>query len=403
MIATGFGNMTARQDQQKLMAEFEEFKERLRRSREVNQEESGEFSKAARAFADRFDAPSIDQRGEAAHSPQPHVDAADWIKLANTDPSDRSMIHDFNLIDVDVRRSYHDATETAEAGRPNLIVDADLTAMRLSHEEESTPLSNKSVKSRRWPLVSAAAVIGLVGLALAIGYWEDPAALTDQESSQSEATVTDKDAITESVAKTELGDPSQLDASAKSQPATPNSEPSSDPPHAAEKLPPSDALSAPSSEALKAPDTQKEATPLGAIEPKAASFETNAAPPSADAPSKAAPPPASVRPAPPRSATQTAPSEPKAKTKVSSPPGERTPQAPVARPAKLSPVEPEAKAKPQRLIARPPDAPAPPPPPAPAPSPSATGDPIGFMKNTVTSVTGAVSGWGQNVIGSRPW
>ena len=163
MIVTGFGNMTARQDQQKLMAEFEEFKERLRHSREVNQEESGGFSKAACAFVDGFDAPSIDQRGEAAHSPQPHVDAADRIELANTNPSDRSMIHNFNLIDVDVRRSYPDATGTGEANHPNVIVDADLTAIRLSHEEEPTPPSDKKVKSRRWPLVSAAAVVGLVG------------------------------------------------------------------------------------------------------------------------------------------------------------------------------------------------------------------------------------------------
>ena len=136
MIVTGFGNMTARQDQQKLMAEFEEFKERLRRSREVNQEESGGFSKAARAFADRFDAPSIDQREEAAHSPQPRVDVLDSIELTNTNPSDRSMIYNFNLIDVDVRRSYHDAIETGEANHPDVIVDADLTAIRLSHEEE---------------------------------------------------------------------------------------------------------------------------------------------------------------------------------------------------------------------------------------------------------------------------
>ena len=397
MIVTGFGNMTARQDQQKLMAEFEEFKERLRRSREINQEESGGFSKAARAFADRFDAPSIDQRGEAARSLQPHVDAADRIELANTNLSDRSMIYNFNLIDVDVRRSYHDTIETREANHPNVIVDADLTAIRLSREEESTPPSDKKVKSRRWPLVSAAAVLGLVGLALAIGYWEDPTALTDQESTQSDATLSDKDANTESAAKTEPGDPSQLDASAKSQPATPNSELSSEPPRAAEKSPVNDALSTPSSEAFKAPEIQKDATPLGAIEPKAASFETKAAPPAVDAP-----PPAAARP--PRSATQTAPSEPKAKTKVSSPKaGERAPQAPIARPAKLSPIEPEAKPKPQQIIARPSDAPAPSPPPAPAPSPSATGDPIGFMKNTVTSVTGAVSSWGQNVIGSRPW
>ncbi len=395
MIVTGFGNMTARQDQQKLMAEFEEFKERLRRSREVNQEESGGFSKAARAFADRFDAPSIDQREEAAHSPQPRVDVLDSIELTNTNPSDRSMIHNFNLIDVDVRRSYHDAIETGEANHPDVIVDADLTAIRLSHEEELTPPSDKKVKSRRWPLVSAAAILGLVGLALAIGYWENPTALTDQESSQSEATVTDKDALTESAAKTELEDPSQLDASAKSQPATPNSEPSSEPPRAAEKSPVNDALSTPS-EAFKAPEIQKDATPLGAIEPKAASFETKAAPLAGDAP-----PPAAARPAPPRSATQTAPSEPK-RTKVSSPKaGERIQPAPIARPAKLNPIEPEAKPKPEQIIARPSDAPAPPPPLA--PSPSATGDPIGFMKNTVTSVTGAVSSWGQNVIGSRPW
>jgi hypothetical protein len=411
--------MTARHDQQRLLAEFEEFKESLRRSHEAGKQESDALPKVVHDFQEPHQDSQAPEQDDGP--PFPKQQASDGLERVEVDKANQSIVHDFNLIDLELRgASRHEtAPNPPKADGLNAPADADLTASRQLNEEKASmrpiSLAGDARKPRRWiKLGLAAALIALAGLGLKFGFWDEPTDSPQSITSSSEAPLSDEDSGAEVATKSEpQQDPSLLDAAPNSPPTTFKSDQVNEALRPAETAPTSDVPSvdgeraAETTNAAPPPPAAREetaspslASPEKPIEQPAAQDAQIASPPAGRAQEAAKPAASPVRPTRPAAAQAAPPAGERVKAKVLPPkPTDRVRQSPVAKPVDIHPAASEIKPEAEHISAPPP---APPTPHARAPKPSAGSDPIGFMKSTVNSVTGAVADWGRGVIGSWP-
>lgn len=410
--------MTSRQDeqrQQKLIAEFEELKETLRRSQEQREFETQADPYAVGAAADRWEpyaAAPVVARPSEPRGPEPFA-RADFVepnlraqRAAPQEPRPASD-GDYAFRDIDPRQEPRQERDSQErrAETPRVSVAkrlgvpdaAELVPIRSSfHPGKDLATLGPAPQEdppRNWlPILALIGLIATVGLGLAFR--------DDWKGRKLEAETTQ--------------------ASAPDQPTLVDPQEPGEPSLGAEDKAAADALirdQSPVPETAQAPDEPREKgfpeqtatiTPGSAPESRPQEISPVPAPPAA-APSDLTQPPATApvgRFTPPKQApAQTAqppaePAKPKPAPKAAERP--RPPQA--AKPIKViaAPPAAEAKARPERIVVPPlpSEALPPPPPPAAAAQPASGGvDPLGFVKRTFNSVTGTVTSWGREVIG----
>lgn len=407
--------MTSRQDeqrQQKLIAEFEELKETLRRTQEQREFETQPDPYALDAAADRWEpyaAAPVVARPSEPRGPEPFA-RADFVEpllraqRAAPPPQSRPPSDgDYAFRDIDPRQEREsqerraDTPHVSAAKRLGVPDAAELVPIRSSFRpgKDLATLSPapQEESPRNWlPILALIGLIATVGLGLAFrDDWKGHK--LDAETTQ---------------------------AAAPDQPAVADRQEPGEPFLGADDKAAADALirdQSPAPETAQAPDEPRQkgvqeqtATMAPGSAPESRPQEISPAPaPPAAAPSDLTQPPATApvgRFTPPKQApSQTAqptaePAKPKPAPKAAERP--RPPQA--AKPIKViaAPPAAEAKTRPERIVVPPlpSEALPPPPPPVASAQPSSGGvDPLGFVKRTFNSVTGTVTGWSREVIG----
>jgi len=424
--------MTARHDHDRLIAEFEELKKRLRESqeRQAGVEHAGgehEFPQAfaAEPYAERApEAQARDSFAQQAEGVRPDLSgpfAAEPFVARVPEPQGRypSMqdglreslradreahderrrtVDEFSLMELDLRRERQEASEFSAARRMGVPDAAELVAIRSSFGPTEdgagafvTAPTADAAGSRRWlPIIALIGLIAVVGLALA---FRDDLTGRNREANAPQAPLQDDAGL----AAKEPSDETSLSPEEKSA---------------------ADALIKEQSEAVesaRAPNelkTNETPSQTATIAPNAASEPKIKENPASPAPAPAAskseltqPPASSERFVPPKpSNPQTAqPSAEPAKPKVISKPADRPRAAQAPKPLKViaAPPAAETKLRSDQIAAPPLPVDAAPPPPVAAAQPSGGVDPLGFMKRTFSTVTGTVTSWGRDVIG-RP-
>lgn len=406
--------MTARHDQQRLLAEFEDLKNSLRRSHEFAEDKSDPLAGAAREFAEPFTGPTIEAPARDRRPPWMQ-DAGERTEPWEERDNHRVIADEFSLIDVGLRRETHvdaamglppiGANEFSSAGETDLA-----TKDRLRAVESPAP--------RHWiKVVSAIAIISAAGLGLA--FREDLASGGPPSETNSFEAALPEGESPDAVAKAEP-QASPPDAEPKSASADPKLEQPIEGSTAPEGAPASESEKNSSARALDAPGGGAEPMtqpPHKAVEitekpaERAAPAASAGTPPTHPMAALAPPAPSQQFTPPPAPAERFTPTRPttqaapplgeRAKPKASSKPVERNRLPVAAKPAKVNPAPVETRAKPDQAVVATPPASAPSPQAA-APNPPAGGDPLGFVKRTVNSVTGAVASWGKDIIGASP-
>jgi hypothetical protein len=399
--------MTARQDQQKLIAEFEELKKRLREAQESSHAEAGvdyigfedSFSRPHHNESFVELAPETSAHDPYARDPYALAEAAQPLRAERDiyEPH-RQQVDEFSLMDLDLRQERQDDPKLSPAKRLGVPDAEELVAIRPSFApQEDAPVAASPVDagSRNWlPILSLIGLIAIVGLALA---FRDDLSGRHSEAKAPAAAVEDEAALAaKEPDETSLSADEKSAADALITEQTATIDPSASPEEAKK-------TESAARTATAAPD----AAPAGQVKDAPALAPAPAAPPAASTASKPAltqPPAPSDRFAPSKPAPSQAaqpPAEP-SKPKVTAKPTEKPRQPQAAKPVKVISAPSEAKARPEHIAAPPiPDDPLPPPPPVASAQPSTGVDPLGFMKRTFNSVTGTVTSWGRDVIG-RP-